>query len=150
VITAVCALAGAGMVAGRVWTGNPEPLDLGPAIIVQKTSGQQPKPHFPSPSAPARPATPPAAPAPHSTPPPRYLPPQPPPSPDTGGRPVQNLPPPRSSDGTEQPVLPRPGGGDDGGDDGGGDDGGESGEGDGDGDGEFDREERDDDESDEG
>ncbi|MEU5974999.1 hypothetical protein [Streptomyces sp. NPDC047315] len=133
VITAVAAFAGAGMVAGRVWIGEADPLDLGPVVIVQNTYTDEPETPAPLPSATSRgkpsgaretsPATPSRAPS-------SYAPPnrQPPPTSarPPGGKPVPPIAPPRSDDnGPGIPGIPVPGGGDDGDDDdgAGGDDG---------------------------
>ncbi|MEU5403299.1 hypothetical protein ABZ348_28865 [Streptomyces sp. NPDC005963] len=120
VITAVCALAGAGMLAGRVWAQGPEPLDLGPAIVVQPSGLPMPEatarsqpPSPMSPSLPERNPPPPtkSAPVPQtSTPTPRFTSPSPQ---QSGGRPVEILEPPRSS----ESGTPRPGGQEEEGDD---------------------------------
>lgn len=123
-ITAVCALAGAGMLGGRVWAEGPAPLDLGPDIVVYPSSA--PMPEATARSAPPSPMTPSlpnqktplpsksthtsktSAPSssPSSSPPPSHQP---------GGQPVEILEPPRSTEsGTP---TPRPGGQEEEGDD---------------------------------
>ncbi|MFE5853827.1 hypothetical protein ACFQ61_11515 [Streptomyces sp. NPDC056500] len=120
VITAVCALAGAGMLAGKVWAQGPEPLDLGPAIVVQPSGLPMPEatarsqpPSPMTPSLPEKKPPPPtkSAPLPQtSTPQPQFTPPSPQ---QSGGRPVEILDPPRSS----ESGTPRPGGQEEEGDD---------------------------------
>ncbi|MFE0427487.1 hypothetical protein ACFW15_35045, partial [Streptomyces sp. NPDC058953] len=41
VVTAVAVLAGAGTVSGRVLTSEPDPLDLGPVVIVDHSAGHE-------------------------------------------------------------------------------------------------------------
>ncbi|QDY76819.1 hypothetical protein [Streptomyces qinzhouensis] len=152
VITAVAAFAGAGLMAGRVLTGQPEPLDLGPVVVVERSGGYAPGAGEPLPSATSRPprtgggesvpppsrqpsplpsgsgsdsASAPASAGPSYSAPPRRLSPAPPRNP--GGRPVPPLPPPRSDDDGSGRPIPTAGEGD------------EGEEGDGDGDGEDDR-----------
>lgn len=114
-ITAVCALAGAGMLAGKVWAQGPEPLDLGPAIVVQPSGLPMPEatarsqpPSPMTPSLPEKKPPPPtkSAPLPQtSTPQPQFTPPSPQ---QSGGRPVEILDPPRSSEsGTPGPEARR-------------------------------------------
>ncbi|MEW1545736.1 hypothetical protein [Streptomyces tsukubensis] len=126
VITAVAAFAGAGLMAGRVLTSQPEPLDLGPVVIVERSGGSVPGTGEPLPPATSRPprtgtgeSGPPPSRKPRPVPspaastgspshlaPPYASPPQrtsPPPR-NPGGRPVPPLPPPRSDDGSGRPM----------------------------------------------
>lgn len=125
VITAVCALAGAGMLGGRVWAEGPAPLDLGPDIVVYPSSAPMPEATArsapPSPMAPSLPnqrtPLPSKSPQTSKTSSPSSLPTTPSPSPShqSGGRPVDILEPPRSTEsGTP---TPRPGGQEEEGDD---------------------------------
>ncbi|MER5767127.1 hypothetical protein [Streptomyces sp. NPDC001985] len=115
VVTVVCALAGAGLVAGRGWAEGPVPLDIGPVIRVPAGHGPLPPATArPVPPSPMTPVSPSASQVPTRTVTPRAsAPPRPskPPSaaPSSarpqGGRPVRTLPPAHSSD-EEDPFAP--------------------------------------------
>ncbi|MEU5159576.1 hypothetical protein AB0G74_08190 [Streptomyces sp. NPDC020875] len=125
VITAVAVLAGVGMVTGRMLTSEPDPLDLGPVVIVDHTAPHDDRSRDLSPSASSRPrpsaerlpngsaggsgpsasssGSAPGTPASHG---PSA---KQPASRQPGGRPVPPLSPPRSDD--DRPARPTPGSG---------------------------------------
>ncbi|MFI2210965.1 hypothetical protein [Streptomyces sp. NPDC020141] len=118
VITVVCALAGAGLLAGRGWAEGPGPLDLGDPVVVAPHEGPLPpataRPVPPSPMTPASPrpspvptksASPSASASASASDSPTGRAAPKPVARQTGGRPVQTLPPPRSTEEVAVPEL---------------------------------------------
>lgn len=121
-MTMVCALAGAGLLAGHGWAEGPgRPLDLGPTIVVHPKEGPlpsatarrkaTPSPMSPSLPSPSRVRTVPASPSATVSassagrPPTKSAKPVNPASRQSGGRPVRTLPPPHSSDRIPVPEI---------------------------------------------